>query len=181
MIKIRPAKGYEETREYFLQLGRFIHQFSGVEANLQETLAAFAGVTPETARALFSGIRTSDAIDRIRKIHKSNELPMHAALDASVKQLGIIAITRNMIVHHGTEFDDGIPSHVTNFRTAITISSVQYVPVSTEIIFQMSLDLQSISWHIGISSLRARMSVQEWQSTFENQPVPQWRYIPPNK
>src|SRR5688572_21435695 len=58
-----------DVRAYFEALGRLVTQFAEVEAFLARTLWNTIGAPNPIGHALFAGIRSSDAVKHINRIH----------------------------------------------------------------------------------------------------------------
>jgi len=59
---------------YWLALGRFVDNFSMIEAQLFETLKIASGVSDQTAPAIFSGTRVDAAMSFLNRIAESGRL-----------------------------------------------------------------------------------------------------------
>jgi hypothetical protein len=90
--------------DYLEALGSFVMGFSEVEAAIQNALWTLAGVKPPTAQAVFSGVRTEDAMNRINRIAAAQNWPKQqkTPFEAVFSQLRKINKLRNDILHHGS-------------------------------------------------------------------------------
>lgn len=103
---------------YHLALGRFVDAFATAEHNLKFALAATAGVSRDTAQALFSSTRADVAITQIRQIHEAHGITLDSEVDRALSQMKAILTVRNAIMHYGAEFDG---SHFTTDTSAHTL------------------------------------------------------------
>ena len=92
---------------FYAALGRFVAEFSDVEAYLQTVMWRAAGVKPPVAPAVFSGVRIDQAISFMNRIADAKRWPKRRRDEFSYlsQQLGIINKLRNDILHYGAETD----------------------------------------------------------------------------
>jgi hypothetical protein len=161
----------EPYKEYWAELGRFIHAFSIVEAALQLVVYHVAGVSAEIGRAIFFGLRVENAKDAISRILQTKgDVEMVAKLAPLFQQIGEIAAMRNRLVHWGArDTSDGLM--VMNHHLAITPEKRQEFFVSAETLRAMQADTYNIYWQLfGITfDLKADPS---------KEPPEPWRYKP---
>ena len=124
----KPPPNEELRNVYYSSLGNFIHLFALTEAMLRELLRKTAGVDKPTAMALFSGVRTEQAMSFIRRCYQARKQPMPAELESAFQQLAVIANFRNDVIHYGVDFGSD-PPVATNARGVVNENAVR----STEI------------------------------------------------
>lgn len=88
---------------YYVALGKFLSAYALVEAQAFYILRECSGVTPEVARALFSGTRAKAALDYLKRISEVENWAdgKKAPLDAITSQFGDVTRVRNDILHYG--------------------------------------------------------------------------------
>jgi hypothetical protein len=131
-------------------LGEFISKFAEVEATMQEVLWTLAGVTPATARALFSGTRSEAAGKLIRRIGEANKW-MQTRMEAwkiITDQLSDLQMFRNHIVHYGANWTGPHAWIASNRNVAHTAESTISFPVSVSILNDATADLDKIIHHL---------------------------------
>jgi hypothetical protein len=157
----------DDTDAYYLALGRFIDKFAEAEKALLECLRVWSHMTTDTARAIFSGVRTEAASSYINRI--IDVMTEAASPDPKIKeklqaikqdfqgvltQLGHINATRNLIVHYGTIFNTEGDHYTSNKDWALTKERIRETPVSAQIMKQMTSDLEKIITHCNVMSFR---------------------------
>ncbi len=92
----------EPYKEYWSELGAFMHAFSNTETQLIGLLRHVSGVKPIVAGLLFSGTRQDQARDMINKIlDATNRVAKKKRLEYCFAQLATISTIRNNIIHWG--------------------------------------------------------------------------------
>lgn len=163
--------------DYWPELGRFIHNFSGVERILFYLVVKLSDASDEVGKAAFSGLRVDGAKDTINRIleAKGDETTM-AALAPTFAQIGVIATVRNSIVHWGAEStSDGLLSH--NFRIASAPSRRRSYAVSPTIMKTLTSDLETIQSRL-VHVLYPDAFTPEAADRVHAWP---WRYKPPQQ
>jgi hypothetical protein len=173
--------------DYWLSLGMFVHQFAQVETTLWLTLTKCAGVSFQTARAIFHGVRSDGArqyINRILEITNTSQ-PVKDDFQFIFTQLGYITDARNSILHYGTVFKSGDADEFfsTNAMLALTEGRQKAFPMSPIILKQMTEDLRKINAHLysylsegapGIPDQLLRMLLGDYlQRAWQYKPPPQ--------
>jgi hypothetical protein len=150
-------KQYRETiatqyKDYMLALGRFVTEFSNVEALIQKALWQFAGVPEPTAQAVFSGTRTDGCIQFINRIAAAQNWsePRKKELEHIFSQLGMINKLRNDILHYGsmmTEPLDGLWL-ISNKPFVHLPERIQEICVTPNLLEDATSDLRTIQWFL---------------------------------
>jgi hypothetical protein len=123
------AAADEPYKEYWKELGRFIHMFSQTEQRLMALLAKIVGVNSKIAGAIFSGTRAESGKDLINRVlDATGRSDVKKRLEYPLAQLGVINTVRNNLVHWGAHHDGSpdllvsnsfqspIPDRLTEFR-----------------------------------------------------------------
>jgi len=133
--------------KYHKALGQFIEAYATCEMYLYFLLQKIAGVSPEIGAAIFSGVRTEQAISFIRRIWLVQEpaKDVRKELDEAMKQLAAINDARNVMVHHASNVYFGYGRVVNNKTRANTKDNVKEYRVSPEILEGMLQDCFRIS------------------------------------
>lgn len=174
-LDLRPAIETEER--YFGALGRFVHTFAEVEAALFSYLIVVADIPPETARATFDGFNIDAVRSKIRRLHEVRGKQLDPLYEPTTQQLGDILSVRNALVHYGTQFKDGEPSHTTTERKAHTPDAVRTFPISADILDSMTEDLETIRHRVNAAATRPPKVPQKYHDwLYGDLPPPEWRY-----
>jgi hypothetical protein len=94
-----------EMQPYWLKLGRLIHTFAAIEADLQEALAADSGLPKHLAKVVFKGMQVDRSIDQLRAIWRAGEKKPETFLINALTQLSVLNRARNDLVHYGAQFN----------------------------------------------------------------------------
>ena len=174
----------EPYREYWAELGQFIHYFSDIERSMQSLLRTVAGVSDPLGAALFSGIKVDGAMSFInRACESTGRGDAKARLEPVFQQLGIINGIRNNIVHWGAR-EDGDELIVTNHYLASTPDRVQRFPISARDLHLMIIDLIKIRMHIGWEEMTLKgeaVNPQLAETLFSQILSAAWRYKQPQR
>lgn len=170
----------EEDQLRLAAIGRFVLQFAGVEHLLFHSLIMLSGVENRMGQALFSGVRADGAIKQINRILEVRTVSKikRDRYTASFEHLQWINHTRNLILHYGLEF------HYTELVATDRIRAlreVNKVPVSTEILDQMTADLQKIAVLLAINLVDNENEIQGDIAGVESTLQRAWLYIPPSR
>lgn len=164
---------------YWLALGQFVDAFSNIEAATQTLLWEVANTPQETARAVFSGVKTDTAISFVRRLFDSKGQQLPPMLDRAFQQLAAINTFRNELLHHGATFD-GQDLVVTNRLLALP-GREKATPVSPEILASLCFDLGTLQYCFALF-LRERqvgaLNQIELDALRVRAQLP-WRYKPP--
>lgn len=141
----------ESIRGYFAALGEFIHRFAELEGVLAIALRDKAGVSHDTACALFSGVRAREALAFLKRLHEAEDEDWHPLLARVQERFGSVMEARNLIVHHGTTMnlnDTFVSSKGRNLP-----GKGKSFPVSAKILSDLTGDVQTMIacvtlWHI---------------------------------
>jgi hypothetical protein len=164
---------------YCLALGRFIDQFSSVEATMQVTLWSLAKIPPSTGRVLLSGVRTDLAASYIKRLAAAENWPAKrlAPFTELFDHLGPINSLRNDIVHFGALPSATAYLIVTNSFMAITPERVQTIHVNGALLDDMTHDLRKINAHLIMLMYSGEMQDNARQ-TYQRLLNAAWRYKP---
>ena len=139
-------------RAYWQALGQFLDMFATVEATLFFALSHYAKTPPNTARAIFSGVRVDTATSFLRRIMEVENISLDLAADlkSALDQLHIINKVRNDLVHYGalSVSDNADVMIVTNALLALTKDRLHTTPVSVQILDDLVADLHKIQAHL---------------------------------
>lgn len=105
----------EPYREYWAELGRFLHVFCEAEFVLVFTLQHYAGIANEVAGVMLGGTRADAAKDQLTRILEAKgELETKKALERPMAQFKTINTIRNHLIHWGARHDGADDLLVTN-------------------------------------------------------------------
>ncbi len=173
------GKGQKRLHAYRLELGTFVDAFAKVETAMHLSLRWYTKSSAATARAVFSGVRTSEATGFLKRLAEVGEIDAvdWALLQPIVEQLGKINTVRNQLLHLGASGIAEGAGHVTNSLRALTEDRVEKIPMNPDILRAMSLDLRKIYLHLLVSHMgRPRLAGKhaELEATLSGP----WLYIP---
>jgi hypothetical protein len=163
--------------EYYTSLGRFIAEFSQVEALLQVTLWILVGVRPPVAGAVFSGVRAEEAANKIKRIgdaQKWSETRM-AEWKVISDRLGILRTLRNDILHYGAEWLSEDTWLVTNRRVAHTEKVTETI-VTVASLNEATKDLVKLEMHVFDFLFGDQMCAESRETMSEAILKPAWLY-----
>jgi len=168
---------------YFLELGRFVHQFSSLENLMQIYLTLQTAVGMDVARACFSGVKMDLAKSYIKRTREAQGFSEDDLLDRVFAQITVLTNARNDILHHGTNFEslDSPAGSVTNKNFAMPGREYEF-PVSPQILRDLAADVNAVK--NGIAFLMTRDTKMkgpppEFWEPFERAARAPWRYTPP--
>ena len=145
------------------QTGLFVSSFAIVETSLLNLLTLEAGVSPNIAKAVFSGVKIDQAKSHIKRAREATEKPDSELLDRVFSHLTILTNLRNDLLHHGTEpikGEDQISGFISNEMRAMPGKHYEYT-ITTADLRHANDDLRTIL--AGIFSLMADARFQSHQ------------------
>lgn len=149
-MKNPKLSSHDWTILYFQNLGMFIHVFAATEIQMRLLLWHFADVSHYKARALFSGVKTDQAITHINKLTEKHSQKIKDDLSCIFKQLKLVNGVRNHILHQEVKHIKKTRVILTNARTVFRKSEIKKIPVSPKILRSMTDDLLKIQAHIRV-------------------------------
>jgi hypothetical protein len=135
---------------YFEALGRFCHEFSTLEAVMFNTLAFYAKVPNQMARAVFSGERVRAAMGKIKRIIQI-QYPGEdnkKDLEYVFRQLEAINALRDEILHQGSFVTDDKDRITSNIVRNLKQERLVERSASIETLNAATADLKKISTHL---------------------------------
>lgn len=142
-----------EPQKQIFALGIFVLNFAVVENLFLQNLCVMTKVSDQFARVAMSGVRAEAAISYIRRFFEVTNAPQPEkdAYEYVFKQFKEINETRNLLLHHGIKWagpDDtllfGHKFVATDRARALTPAKTRTIPISSEVLNQMSQDLGRI-------------------------------------
>jgi hypothetical protein len=172
--------GRERLRAYHCALGEFVDTFAHTELLTHFVLRWHTKTTSAAARAVFSGVRTNQAADYLRRLAEVDILPADewTELGPVVDQLSLITKRRNDILHHGARDVEEGGASVSNEAMALTIDRIQSFPISPDILADMTADLRKIHVHFLVRHM-GRPALRGSHPELERALSAPWRYKPP--
>lgn len=175
-------RSLQRTGEYFQALGRFVHEFSFVEAGLQSLVAQLGEMHDAIAKAVLSDSRIERSMSLVRRLNEAKGLAPDPILDDVFEQLRAINERRNHIVHFGARIqaDPDRDMVVTNRRSAHIPKKITSFPVTPDLLHNMAEDLIAICECLDIAVLRLLLSPESVRETgLEHVERAPWRYTRP--
>jgi hypothetical protein len=144
VISIRPSAAYWKA------LGRFIEEFSSIEAVMLPFLGFYAGISHRMARCVFSGVKPEAAIGLINRIVEAFDPgeDRRRELAYMFDQLGLINGVRNVVIHHSSFVTSDQGRIASTIAKAHAPRSIREVQVSPAILDAMTADLKKIGFHM---------------------------------
>ena len=166
----------EPYREYWAELGRFVHTFSETEQTLLSLLRHLAGVSDEIAGILFGGVRFDGAKDTINRIVAATaQTSVGDALRRPLAQFAAINTIRNNVIHWGAKHDGSTELLVTNAAQNPTADRLKEFRISPDDLRAMSVDLHKINLALVLLLLPSSSD----EETFGRYLAVPWLYKPP--
>lgn len=138
----------------------------------------FSKVKSPTAQAIFSGVRTEDACNKITRIADAENWsePRKTAWQAITTRVGIYRILRNEILHYGAEWQSENLWVVTNRDFVHKLDKITETPVTVEILADATADLGKLSIHLFNFVFEGEMNAPIQRDQVLKRA---WRYTPP--
>jgi hypothetical protein len=181
-LAIDTKEGRKRLRQYQSALGAFVQAFARVESGMHRALRWHAKTDPETARAVFSGVRAMEASGYLRRLADVGRIGPEEwiRIEPLLAQMKAINDVRNVILHYGAENIAEGEGVATDMRTALLPERARSFPVSAEILSRMAMDLNVIYSalllrHVGHPALPSKR-MTGWLDRALRKP---WRYIVP--
>jgi len=166
----------EPYKEYWVELGKFIHTFSNAEGTLMEMIRHLSKLRPEVAGAVFGSVRFDAAKDMLtRVLIASGKQDVRERLKPSMAQFAAINTMRNHIVHWGAVAQTTDVLLVSNRRLSPPPDKLNEFVVSAELLGAMRQDLDRINVHLIIE----KRPVRGQQRLYDEYLSRPWLYKPP--
>jgi hypothetical protein len=178
----RTEEGQEQLRAYYIALGRFVDTYAHTELLTHLVLRWQTKTSSDIARAVFSGVRTNEALNYFRRLADVGIIQADewTALMPIVDQLRLVTSRRNDILHHGaTDVAQG-GGLVTNEALALTAERIQSFPISPEILDDMTADLRKINAHF-LTRHMGRPALRGTHPELDVVLTASWRYKSPEQ
>ncbi|WP_292107862.1 hypothetical protein [Brevundimonas sp.] len=166
--------------DYFAGLGEFIHVFSQVEAQLQYALWSEAGVSPEVAKAVFSGVRLDQGKSLIIRLQDATRKARNPVLERAFSQLTVLTNARNDIVHYGARFRGG-GIEVSTAMAAHIPDRLRIIPIDEGTFRAMIADLYQIKWVIDLHIIGKGRTPPDYGKWVRQAAELPWQYTPPQQ
>ena len=175
------AKALAGLDSFYLALGQFVAKFSETEALIQTVFWELAGIKSPTAQAVFSGVRTEDAMGKITRIADAQKWSTSAKdkKDFIFGQLKHINKFRNNILHYGAHLEGPDTWKVTNEDFVHIPENISSEVISPQVLRAAYNDLDTIDLLLldlilinGPHEQAARDAIDEARKT-------SWQYKPP--
>lgn len=168
----------DKHREYWSELGRFIHRFAMLEQQIHFMLRLYAETTEIIAQAVFSGVRGKPGLDLIKRLREVKALPDDPDFDRAVEQFGLINSVRDLIVHSGAIlYGDEFLASNKNRTIPRQQKSTQ---VSAKGLANMTADLQTIFAAFFVRQVEANgADITAYATDFRKLSRAPWLYKPP--
>ncbi|QIL73279.1 hypothetical protein G7048_24780 [Diaphorobacter sp. HDW4B] len=175
----------DEHEEFQRALGKLTLGWADMEKVIRITLRHYAGVTPEVARALFSGTRAKTAMDMIESIAHNTDMEK-ARIDDLREVFPVISsinTMRDFLVHYvdGSliESDDNDPRlrKLSNRGASSRVGKGKTYWISSALIYDMCHDLTECCWRL-LAHREATNNTFQRGYGASGAPAP-WRYKHP--
>jgi len=170
----------KRLHDYDAALGQFVSSFAHVETIMFYVLVYYSGVTHQTARAIFSGVRMDTAAGHLRRMMEQKRIRgrERAHLEKALTQLARISTVRNWILHHGVEHAATKRARTTNELRALNRLRARSYSVTAKDLEDMHEDLMEISHGLYLLNTGPRVLKRQRGEVAEMLRAP-WRYAPP--
>ena len=136
---------------YWQALGKFIEKYASTEAVIFNTLASCCGISIKTAQSIFSGTRTIQAMEFLRRINEANNITdeKQRELEEYVfPQLANITALRNHLLHYGSFVTSDAGRISSDISRAHTPKKIREMRTSVEILEHAIRDIEKINSHL---------------------------------
>jgi hypothetical protein len=176
----RTQEGRLRLRAYSLALGEFVDAFARAERDMHVVLRWHTKTPDKVARAVFSGVRTSEASNFLRRLHTAEiiDAAEWAELEPVIVQLGKLNDARNLILHYGADQVAEGEGIATNRSIALPEEAAKTIPISPGILRRMSWDIAKIRTHLRARHMGRRL-LRGQRPDIDEMLHAAWRYIPP--
>lgn len=181
---LNASKVHVHMAAFNQSFGRFLLMWSDAEAYLRQALIAYAGVTQDVGRALFSGTRAQTAMDYVLAIAHNTEMAedRRKSLEGIFSHMKAINTLRDRLTHHGSaltlELTDGLDTRrISDGERSSRKGKGFSFEVNPSVLDDMTWDLQRICAQL---AHHAKFSVGKFTTPVEGtaQKGP-WRFKPP--
>lgn len=176
----------EQDPSFERAYGRFMIAWADAEAELYRVLCAYAEVSDDVARAIFSGTRAGTMIEHIRAIAHNTEMAQErvADLEHVFPQIAAINKARDLLAHYATNsygFDPARPTFraVTNADRVSRRGKERFDWVGVETLEAMTADLHGIGNHLNMHWGRRLGPFRPWRENDPSDPATPWLYKSP--
>lgn len=161
--------------DFLREFGLFIMEFASTESFLLSALTETAGVSHDTARAIFSGVKADTAKSFINRLRELKDVPPDPILTRAFAQFTLITNVRNDLVHYGPKFVGNWEAVATNEFLAMP-GRARSAGASPEDLRAMTNDLQTIRSAILVCLVNTEAEPETLAAIKEAAQRP-WRYI----
>ena len=170
-----------EGQKQLIALGIFVLEFAQTEQFLLDTLATLGQISDSFAKAAFSGVKGETAISYLRRYFQMIPIGQEqkSIFEEVFSHFTPINSARNLILHHGIESGGLIGFISTNRSKALSADKAHTIRVSSEILDQMTDDLQKMTMMLMTNMFRhQKVEITQDKNMREVLQRP-WRYTPP--
>ena len=168
----------EPYKEYWSELGKFIHVFAGVEYRLRSLLQKWSGLDANIAPVFIDGTRADRAKDNLNRIlEETGNLNIKTRLERPLAQFATINTTRNHLIHWGISLTT-LPNKFKVSNPLLSQQSKKYKEfhITPDELCNMRTDLVQIDLHLLLEIIGADLPDNPTWATQIKKP---WLYIPP--
>jgi hypothetical protein len=176
VLEAHPDEGYLRA------LGDFVESYANTESLVFTYLHFSSKLTLPVSRALFSGVRTKEAISYIQRIWDVDPPPdfVRSHVEEAFTHLHMITDVRNHVMHYGSFLTDEQVRVTSDLGRAHTVERVRQMRIGEEDLITMTRDLFKIGIHI-MAAMWVIMSGFDKRREAEFAPLlaAAWRYTQP--
>ena len=167
----------EPYREYWQNLGKFVHIFAQAESRLLSLLRDIAGTSEPVGGVLFSGTRLDAAKDTINRIlDATGQSETKKRLERPLAQFSAIGTIRNNIIHWGASYD-GVPDLlVSNAGLYPSFDKLKEFRINVLDLDNMCSDLEKINFYLLMEQISYSLPHLDEIDAYLQEP---WLYTPP--
>lgn len=126
--------------DYYAAVGKLITSYAKAEAAANIFTRKLSGLSDESARFIFGGMRLADLTERLKNLAKYHNHESCEEIENILKQLDIIKSERNKIAHMEAEYKHSIGIELTNISTAKSLGNTSKEIFTIEHLSQMESD-----------------------------------------
>ena len=139
----------KDFNDYYLALGRFVHEFSNTEKMIQYLLRQESQISGSVGPAIFSGVSISSAKTMINRVRAAKNIPDDPLMIRVFAQITNITNKRNDILHYGSFYTQR-GFEVSNEIKAHIPERIEKFDSSPDILGKMTADLNTIFYGLSV-------------------------------
>lgn len=126
--------------DYYAAVGKLITSYAKAEAAANIFTRKLSGLSDDSARCIFGGMRLVDLTERLKNLAKHHNHGSYKEIENILKQLFVIKLERDKIAHREAEYRHLVGIELTNISTAKSLSNASKEIFTIEHLSQLESD-----------------------------------------